>query len=59
MHSGSRLFLPLLNELGLELVHLALLLEVEDGDAAGGGSAQPVAVGGEDESVDLIAGVRE
>lgn len=44
-------------ELGLELVNLALLLEVEDDDAAGGGSAEPVSVGGEDESVDLVAGV--
>lgn len=44
-------------ELGLELVDLALLLEVEDDDAAGGGSAEPVPVGGEDESVDLVVGV--
>lgn len=44
-------------ELGLELVDLALLLEVEDDDAAGGGSAEPVAVGGEDEGVDLVVGV--
>lgn len=40
----------------LELVNLALLLEVEDDDARGGGSAQPVAVGREDESVDLVTG---
>lgn len=45
-----------LDVLGLELVDLALLLEVEDDDAAGGGSAEPVAVGGEDEGVDLVAG---
>jgi hypothetical protein len=44
-------------ELGLELVDLGLLLEVENDDAAGGGSAQPVAVGGEDEGVDLVVGV--
>lgn len=44
-------------ELGLELVNLALLLKVEDDDAAGGGSAQPVSVGGEDEGVDLVVGV--
>lgn len=54
---GVTALLALLNVLGLELVNLALLLEVEDGDGAAGGSAQPVAVGGEDESVDLIAGV--
>lgn len=44
-------------ELGLELVNLALLLKVEDDDAAGGGSAEPVSVGGEDEGVDLVVGV--
>lgn len=54
---GVTALLALLNVLGLELINLALLLEVEDGDGAAGGSAQPVAVGGEDESVDLIAGV--
>lgn len=43
-------------ELGLELVDLGLLLEVENDDAAGGGSAEPVAVGGEDEGVDLVVG---
>lgn len=50
--------LALLDVLGLELINLALLLEVEDGDGAAGGSTQPVAVGGEDEGVDLIAGVQ-
>ncbi|KAJ5217120.1 hypothetical protein N7468_010128 [Penicillium chermesinum] len=54
---GVTALLALLDVLGLELINLALLLEVEDGDGAAGGSAQPVAVGGEDESVDLIAGV--
>lgn len=44
-------------ELGLELVDLALLLEIEDDDAAGGGSAEPVPVGGEDEGVDLVVGI--
>ena len=43
--------------LGLELVDLALLLEIEDDDGAGGGGAEPVAVGGEDKSVDLVVGV--
>jgi hypothetical protein len=54
---GLTALLALLDVLGLELVDLALLLEVEDGDAGGGGSAEPVAVGGEDEGVDLIASV--
>jgi hypothetical protein len=45
-------------ELGLELVNLALLLQVENDDAAGGGSAEPVAVGGEDKSVDLVTSVQ-
>ena len=59
---GDTLGLPALladsGELGLELIDLGLLLEVEDDDAAGSGSAQPVAVGGEDEGVDLVAGVQ-
>ena len=50
--------LALLHELRLELINLALLLEIEDDDLLGGGSAQPVAVGGEDEGVDLVAGVQ-
>ena len=45
-----------LDVLGLELVNLGLLLEVEDDDGAGGGSAQPVAVGREDKGVDLVTG---
>lgn len=44
-------------ELRLQLVNLALLLKIEDDDAAGGGSAQPVSVRGEDEGVDLVVGV--
>ena len=54
---GLSALLANLDVLGLELVNLALLLEVEDGDAAGGGSAEPVTVGGEDEGVDLVTGV--
>lgn len=54
---GLSALLANLDVLGLELVNLALLLEVEDDDARGGGSAQPVAVGGEDEGVDLVTGV--
>ena len=57
---GDALGLPALlanlHELGLELVNLGLLLEVEDDDAGGGGSAQPVAVGREDKGVDLVTG---
>lgn len=45
-----------LDVLGLELVNLALLLKVEDDDGRGGGGAEPVAVGGEDKSVDLVTG---
>lgn len=41
---------------GLQLVHLALLLEIEDDDGARRGGAQPVSVGGEDQGVDLVAG---
>jgi hypothetical protein len=54
---GLTALLALLDVLGLELVNLALLLEVEDGDAGRGGSAQPVAVGRENESVDLVTGL--
>lgn len=49
--------LALVEQLGLELVDLALLLEIKDDDAGGSGSAEPVSVGGEDKSVDLITGV--
>lgn len=45
-----------LDVLWLQLVDLALLLQVEDDDAAGGGGAQPVSVWRENEGVDLIAG---
>ena len=40
----------------LDLVDDRLGLEVEDLDARRGGRAQPVAVGGEDEGVDLVTG---
>jgi len=45
-------------ELWLQLINLALLLQIEDDDAARGGSAKPVSVGGENEGVDLITGVQ-
>lgn len=41
---------------GLQLVNLALLLEIEDDDGARRGGAEPVSVRGEDEGVDLVAG---
>ena len=43
-------------EFGLELINLALLLKIEDDDAAGSGGAKPVSVRGEDEGVDLVVG---
>ena len=56
---GDTLGLPALlanlHVLGLQLVNLALLLEIEDDDARGGSGAQPVAVGREDKGVDLVA----
>ena len=55
---GVTALLALLDVLGLELINLALLLEVEDGDGAAGGSAKPVAVGGEDKGVDLVTSVQ-
>ena len=42
--------------LRLQLVHFALFLQIEDDDGARRGGAEPVAVRGEDEGVDLIAG---
>lgn len=45
-------------EFWLQLINLALLLQIEDDDAAGGGGAEPVAVGGENKGVDLITGVQ-
>jgi hypothetical protein len=54
---GLSALLANLDVLGLELVNLALLLEIEDDDARRSGGAQPVAVGREDESVDLVTGV--
>ena len=57
---GHALRLPALladlHVLGLQLINLRLLLEVEDDDARGGGSAQPVAVGREDKGVNLVTG---
>ena len=44
-------------ELRLQLLDLALLLEIEDDDAAGRGGAQPVPRGGEDQGIDLVAGL--
>ena len=41
---------------GLQLINLALLLEVEDDDGARRSSTQPVSVGREDQSVDFVAG---
>jgi len=42
----------------LELVNNGLALEIEDLDAAGSGSAQPVAVGREDKSIDNITSLK-
>ena len=57
---GDTLGLPALlanlHVLGLQLINLALLLEIEDDDAGSGGSAQPVTVGREDQRVDLVTG---
>lgn len=53
---GLPALLANLHILGLELVDLALLLQIEDDDARGGGSAQPVAVWRENEGVDLVTG---
>ena len=53
---GLTALLANLHVLGLQLINLALLLEVEDDDAGGGSSAQPVAVGREDKGVDLVTG---
>lgn len=43
-----------MGKLGLELIDNRLGLQVPDLDARGGGSAQPVAVGGEDQGVDDV-----
>lgn len=45
-----------LHVLRLQLVNLALLLQIEDDDGAGGRGAEPVAVGREHEGVDLVTG---
>jgi len=43
-------------EVWLQLINLALLLQIENDDAARGGSAEPVSVGGENKGVDLVTG---
>jgi len=43
-----------INEAGLELIDNRLALQVEDLDAAGGSSAEPIAVRREHESIDDI-----
>jgi len=43
-----------MGELGLELINDGLGLQIPDLDAGGGGGAQPVTVGGEDQGVDDI-----
>jgi hypothetical protein len=45
-------------EFRLQLIDLALLLQIKDNDAAGSGSAEPVTVGRENEGVDLITSVQ-
>ena len=45
-----------LHILRLELIDLALLLQIEDDDGGSGGGAQPIAVGREDEGVNFVAG---
>jgi hypothetical protein len=45
-------------EVGLQLVDLGLLLQVEDDDGGRSGGAEPVSVGGEDKGVDLVVGVQ-
>jgi len=45
-------------ELWLELINLALLLQIKDDDAGRGSGAQPVSVGGENKGMDLITGVQ-
>ena len=45
-------------EFWLQLINLALLLQIKDDDATGSGGAEPVAVGREDEGVDLITSVQ-
>lgn len=47
-----------INEVGFELIDNGLALKVKDLDAAGGGSAEPVAVRAEDQGVDDIAGLQ-
>jgi len=44
-------------ELGLEVINNGLAVQVPDLDGSGGGSAEPVAVGAEDEGVDDVTGL--
>jgi len=46
------------NELGPELIHHDLALQVPDLDALGGGGAEPVPVGAEDQAVDDVPGLQ-
>ena len=49
--------LALLDVVRLEFIDLALLLEIENGDRGGCGGAEPISVGREDKSMDLITGL--
>lgn len=55
---GLRRVLAEARELGLELINDRLALQVEDLDARGSGSAQPVAVGRENKRVDNVTGLQ-
>ena len=52
---GLPALLPHGRILRLQLIHLALLLQIEDDDRAARRRAQPITVGREDERVDLVA----
>lgn len=55
---GLASLLGQLVEVGLEVVDDRLGLEVEDLDRRGGGSTEPVTVGGEDKGVDDVSGLK-
>jgi hypothetical protein len=55
---GRGRFLADVSEFGLELINNRLALQVPNLDAGGSGSAQPVAVGGEDEGVDGVTSLQ-